>query len=89
MLGAFSPGPIIPNVGDITLVVDNAFQSSPELGAGRYISNTEGIIPAGALRIFTSRRSQNEINGPVTGLIPAFLVPGPFLIDSLETRSFR
>lgn len=66
--------------GTLTFVVDNANPTSPEIGSGRLIIDAGAIVHSGgALRLFTARRSQNQINAPLNG-VP--FVPGPYLVNS-------
>ncbi len=64
----------------LDLVVDNAFPKSPALGPGSFIIDAGADLNSpGPLQIFTSRRSQNQINAPLNGVT---FVPGPYLLDT-------
>lgn len=66
--------------GSVTLVVDNAFPSSPEVGPGAFVLESGAQLFAnGPLRIFTSRRVQNVINAPINGVT---FIPGSLFVDS-------
>nr|NGX46337.1 hypothetical protein [Chlamydiota bacterium] len=84
--GAANPPPPSGS-GEITLVVDNAFPSAPDIGPGRFITNRARIETRGPLRIFTAKRIQNTINGPIKfDGSEIFFVPGSLLIDSDTER---
>lgn len=75
-----------PGLADLdfasTLIVDNAFPSAPEMGEGSlYVDQNSYIysVRGGAPQIFTSRRAQNTINGPIHG---ARWIPGAFDYNS-------
>jgi len=75
-----SDAEVTTRLGDITLVVDNAFPDPPEAGPGRFVINSGATLDPGTrLRIFTSAREQNSINAPLNGVV---FVPGPELINS-------
>jgi hypothetical protein len=66
----------------LTMVVDNLFPTSPGIGPGEFLLTAGGIVSAGAgtpVRIYTARRPQNTIGGPING---SAFVPGPFNVDS-------
>ncbi len=67
--------------GDVTLIVDNDFPTPPASGTGALTKDADSTIisTGGAVRIFTSRRSLNTIDGEINGTT---FVPGPFLVDS-------
>ncbi len=67
---------------DLTLVVDNNFPTSPEIGDGHFEIGTGSTIQTadgGKLRIFSAAREFNTIESPLNR-IP--FVPGALFIDS-------
>ncbi|MDN3506702.1 MAG: filamentous hemagglutinin N-terminal domain-containing protein [Simkaniaceae bacterium] len=70
--------------GTLTLVVDNLFPMPPERGPGSFILSslgTVGRLGAGPLRIFTSERSLNSIEG-VGNLNGETFAPGTLFVGS-------
>ena len=70
--------------GDLTVVVDNAFPTTPDMGPGAFVLSEDASIgraSGGSLRIFSSIRSQNKTAGAnnVNGLT---FIPGPQFVDS-------
>ena len=67
--------------GDITLVVDNQFPTFPFFGPGQFNFLSGAFVSphGGVLRIFTSVRSQNTIEGALNGQT---FVPGELYVDS-------
>jgi len=74
-------GEIFSEQGAVTLVVDNAFPNPDDIGNGRFIMKPGSAVTAkdGSLRIFTARRENNSIEGPLN--LGTF-DPGPVLINS-------
>lgn len=76
---------LVNTTGPITMVVDNASPSST--GPGTFFmhaaSNLNSTIPTGKIFIYTSKESQNTINGTLQGA--AFTAPTPF-VDSDTAR---
>lgn len=72
--------------GDVTLVVDNANPSPPSKGSGRFVMSNGALLSTPThLRIFTSIRGNNSIQGLLNG-VP--FVPGPFLLNSSTEQWF-
>ena len=66
--------------GSITLVVDNKAPESPEIDDGRFVLDQGTLIQtSGPVRLFTARRIQNSINGPING---ANFSPGELFVNS-------
>jgi hypothetical protein len=70
--------------GEVNIVVDNLFPTSPYFGTGAFSCGPSTTVTSGSpLRIFTSQRSLNNIQGVLNGVSFA---PGPFLVDSNTER---
>lgn len=79
--------------GDLTIVCDNDFPTFPQQGPGAFILDSSSIVnhtgssgpihTPGPIRIFTSARAQNMIDGQIRGLP---FSPGTYLIDSNTER---
>ena len=68
--------------GDITLVVDNQFPTFPFFGPGQFNFLSGAFVSPegrGVLRIFTSVRSQNTIEGELNGKV---FVPGETYVNT-------
>ncbi|MGL5626522.1 MAG: filamentous hemagglutinin N-terminal domain-containing protein, partial [Candidatus Rhabdochlamydia sp.] len=58
------PANIINEGGNVTLVTDNLFPTSPSIGPGFFSSSAgSNLLSSGEMRIYTAVRSQNQING--------------------------
>lgn len=80
-----APSALVHNgAGSVTLVVDNAFPKTPKLGPGKFVIQSGATLTAaGPLRIFTSKRSLNQIGAPLNGVT---FVPGAYLVDSTTEK---
>lgn len=69
--------------GTVTLVVDNAFPSSPLVGPGAFLMDAgSSITSGGLLTIYTARQQQNSVFGILNG-VP--FTPGtPYIDTALE-----
>lgn len=66
--------------GSVILVCDNNNPDRPEIGSGEFfLDDTSMVDSATVLRLFTARRNQNTLLGPLNG---AFFSPGPSFINS-------
>ncbi|MCB1110373.1 MAG: hypothetical protein KDK64_05285, partial [Chlamydiia bacterium] len=75
-------------LGNITIVVDNAFPSPPDIGPGSFSKDANSVILANIdgsnnLRIFTARQSQNNIQGTLN-LFP--FVPGIEFVNTNQEQ---
>lgn len=74
---------IAAGTSSLTLVVDNAFPTSPNVGPGQFVFDgtlTTGMPGTVELRIYTARRSQNTLtNATINGQM---YTPGPFAVDT-------
>jgi filamentous hemagglutinin family protein len=72
---------VLSTSGDLTLVVDNAYPSSPGIGPGKIVKQATATIATtgGAVRIFTARQPQNQIAGNINGTL---FVPGVQFVDT-------
>ncbi len=69
---------------NVSVVVDNLFPTSPSEGPGAFSVDANSLIDATAeLRIYSSKRAQNTINGQLNGTT---YVPGPFGVDTPTER---
>lgn len=77
---------VVSTKGDVTLVVDNANPSSPELGSGRFVIENGSLLSTPThLRIFTSIRANNIVEGLLNG-VP--FMAGPVFINSSTEQWF-
>lgn len=77
-----APANIINEGGNVTLVTDNLFASTPSIGPGFFSMNSNSTLSAsGQMRIYTAIRSQNQINGLING---APFIPGALFVNTNE-----
>lgn len=71
---------VTSQAGSVTIVVDNDHPNEPEIGQNLFqIDDGATLNALDSLRIFTARRSLNQIGTTLNG---ANYVPGPLFIDS-------
>jgi filamentous hemagglutinin family protein len=73
---------IINKGGNVTLVTDNLFPTSPFIGPGFFSINST-LSASEELRIYTAIRSQNQINDLING---APFIPGTLFVDTSEEK---
>lgn len=75
----------ISSVGDVAVVVDDAFPVSPLIGPGFIFKDADSTISSvsGRARVFTARQPLNTIIGNING---APFVPGIQYVDTLQER---
>lgn len=66
--------------GNLTLVIDNLFPTSPLIGPG-FFSIQSNLSASEQLRIYTAVRDQNQINDLING---AAFVPGTLFVNTDE-----
>ncbi len=71
---------IINAGGNVTLVTDNLFPTSPLIGPGFFSINST-LSASGQLRIYTAVRSQNQINDLING---SPFTPGTLFVNTSE-----
>ena len=70
----------------LIMVVDNDFPAPLGIGPGRFILDNGGAVSAGtgtAVRIYTARRNQNNIQDLINGTP---FIPGPFGVDTASEK---
>ena len=74
------PANIVNTGGNVTLVVDNLFPTTPLIGPGFFRINSN-LSASGQLRIYTALRNQNQINDLING---TSFAPGTLFVDTNE-----